>query len=730
MKKIALFVIIVLLISFSFAYARPIQKEAKMMPPFCMFGESYDLETIIYEPFDNDDFSPGDEIWVEAKIKNHANDDLNVKIEAFFYNKDQGKIIDRDSITEEIDQDDRVVVEFWLNVPQVITGEDDYAIYVKAYEVGNEKGICNDEKVEISIDNCVVPEDGMAIFESTTFCEGTYSMPSGIFIANSGINLNCNDAVLEGSGLSFVTGIDIPVRTDVSIRNCNLYNYDTAIRLRDSNDIIIKNNNLIDYDNGIYLYRSNNNELDGNHLEDNNQESIYLEDSNDNVIFNNVINHLDDEGAIYLKNSDRNEFYDNAVTCGDDDCILIIDSKHSVFSGNEISCGEESFEIVADVEEDYNHNIDTTNLVNERPVYYNYKVDNLVLDGVESGLVECNYCTNFSLKNSNLINGNGLTLRNTEGFLIQDNLFQGNSRYNLYVLESNSGEIKSNEFTQNAPRTIYFFYSNNISVSYNNLDNNSQGIYLTHSDNNFFTHNNITNSENNAITLRDSYNNLFTYNTITNNLLGEDNDRTIYLRDSPFNHFNFNNIYDNVGGVDLYDIYNNQEYEVYAQYNYWGTNDSENISARIYDFYDDSSLGIVHFDDWLTEEDTTPPDTTIITPIENSTITTDSTWLEVTTDEDSVCEYNLCRFTVYETGGGGGCSVEKDMSTTGGNSHLQLIEGLENTINNETQSEWYRINVRCEDNFGNLGNSESVVFYVDLIPGKSKFNEIVVSSRI
>jgi len=131
----------------------------------------------------------------------------------------------------------------------------------------------------------------------------------------------------------------------------------------------------------------------------------------------------------------------------------------------------------------------------------------------------------------------------------------------------------------------------------------------------------------------------------------------------------------------------------------------------------------------------------IINPEEGSTIIGNSVLLEVTTNEEAVCEYSkghhINMFPVpCEEGeacgggaGGGGVSSPIEMSETGDTEHSQLITSLDQTTNDETQEEWYRINVKCEDEFGD-SNSDSVIFFVDLdeedcIPIWSEPQEII-----
>src|SRR3989338_6555952 len=103
--------------------------------------------------------------------------------------------------------------------------------------------------------------------------------------------------------------------------------------------------------------------------------------------------------------------------------------------------------------------------------------------------------------------------------------------------------------------------------------------------------------------------------------------------------------------------------------------------------------------------DTTPPNMTVIHPINGSTITTNSTWLNVTTNESAVCRFqadgcptNQPQLTECDE------FATKNLSTTNGFSHLQNIT---NPKNNFT----YDATLDCEDNSGN-SNTKLVIFYV------------------
>jgi PKD repeat protein len=160
----------------------------------------------------------------------------------------------------------------------------------------------------------------------------------------------------------------------------------------------------------------------------------------------------------------------------------------------------------------------------------------------------------------------------------------------------------------------------------NNIISDNEGVGLTLAPwyctltamHNAILRNNTTTQT--AIEIRAPQPTTVSYNTILENTSSYYPDRrTVYLDGTP--QFTHNNIYGNSG----YALWNGNPQgtpDVDAQYNWWGTIGSAQISALIYDWFDDSSLGIVNFSPYQTlhnlDAPISPPSGFSLTPTSNS----------------------------------------------------------------------------------------------------------------
>lgn len=153
--------------------------------------------------------------------------------------------------------------------------------------------------------------------------------------------------------------------------------------------------------------------------------------------------------------------------------------------------------------------------------------------------------TNMTVANCTFINGtSGVVVNQGISNTIQDSDFISNSRYGIYLFGSSNNTIQDN-FIALSPSGILAYDSTLDALSWNNISANDHGIKITHSSD-ASIHN----------------------NTVTNNYMGI----SVYV--STYISVNNNSI---VGNVHLAIFVPTFSIGTNAQYNYFGTNDSEQI---------------------------------------------------------------------------------------------------------------------------------------------------------
>ena len=321
------------------------------------------------------------------------------------------------------------------------------------------------------------------------------------FLANSGAEFEMRNSELSECGYTVVGEDDgrrgLIIKTDNTIiDNSSFYNNYYGIFLKSSsNNQIINNTVYSNYYHGIYFYSSNNNKIINNFVS-NNIYGIKLEASYNNQISNNNVS--DNDNGIYLVQSKNNEVMKNNVFSNELFGIYISSSINNKLRDNIITNNTYNLEIRSSDLSNYYNDIDISNLINGKKVYYIKNESNLLFDNSKEigflGLISCSIVTVNNLNMSN--NGQGILFTNVTDSQIKN------------------CKIKNNYYG------IYLFMSNNISVDKNNISINSYGIYQRDSSSNLILYNSFYNNSKNGIFLRKSINCSIKNNNINHNLHG------------------------------------------------------------------------------------------------------------------------------------------------------------------------------------------------------------------
>ena len=155
--------------------------DAKVTPEVCESGPIGNLEVDVENPDDNDNFDFGETINVDVSVLNGDDKDLDVIIEAFLYNIDEDEELVREELDAgEIKDGDEEDFTLDLEIPadNDFSEDDEFVLYVKAYEDGDEDDNCDQEDIDIDLDrkahNVIVTD--VALNPSSVSCGETISI--------------------------------------------------------------------------------------------------------------------------------------------------------------------------------------------------------------------------------------------------------------------------------------------------------------------------------------------------------------------------------------------------------------------------------------------------------------------------------------------------------------------------------------------------------------------------
>ena len=435
--------------------------------------------------------------------------------------------------------------------------------------------------------------------------------------------------VIEDLIIGDIGGYDYCIsieNTDVNFRieNCTLYNSYAGIQLYNaSNGMLISNNcTEISYNN-IGLAYCNNTTISNNTV----GSILGLGFCNNTTISNNTINN-----TLYVIFCNNTEISNNTVGNSFSSSsyympngIALTETNNITFSGNLMFNG--GIGMGGTIDALLSTKIDTTNLVNGKPIlYYANKIDLGPKNFTNAGQVILVNCSDSIVNNLNfsrvLV---GISLNYCRNITISNVVVSDNFYIGIYLFWSSQINCSNVRISSGSGSIagiysgILLHYCNNSLISNNYISNITNGMSIQMSHNNTFLRNTVVNSTNYGISLHDSNNNTIYLNNFINNSL----DVSSYESTNIWN-----------SSVKIAYTYNNIDYFNYLG-NYWGNytgNDANNdgigdTSYIIYENKEDNYPLMEPFENYLippAAEDTTAPatisDLTTSNPTENSVI--------------------------------------------------------------------------------------------------------------
>jgi parallel beta-helix repeat protein len=419
---------------------------------------------------------------------------------------------------------------------------------------------------------------GNKIANNRVYCAVWFESSSGNMLRNNSMFGNDNHFAVRGSTLShFIHDIDtsntvdgkpiyywinrqnetVPSNagyvalvnsTNITINGLEIKykNYD-GILLAYSKNSQITSNTITDNFHGIYFFSSSGNNLSGNIITNNWDWGVYLSSSSGNsLVSNNITNN---RYGVWLDGSSNNNLLENRITAIEHHSIQFTGSSYNTLRNNILmNINGYNFGVYGATLPHFIHDIDTSNTVNGKPIYYWINRQNMEVPS-DAGYVALINCTNITVKNLYLKdNGQGVLLASTKSSMIIQNTITYNSE-GIYLWHSSGNTISGNNLTRPYPgpmRGIFLQGSSSNTLSGNNIANWHEGVTLDSSSNNSISSNNITNANTGINTY--SYSN---YNSISGNNIMDNANYGVTLWTS-YNTVSGNKITNNrYGGVVL-----------------------------------------------------------------------------------------------------------------------------------------------------------------------------------
>jgi len=376
----------------------------------------------------------------------------------------------------------------------------------------------------------------------------TQDVYEAIQIDSDGITLDGAGHTVTGSGTGY--GVYLTYKTGSTIKNVNIQQFSYGIYGRYSSNNILTANTASGLDgSGIYLHVSSGNTLTGNTLSangfgirleyfsnstvtgntasGNTYTGILISRSSNNSLTNNTASNnsvgidlrrgdnntltgntaSNNSWGIYLEACSATALIDNTANSNNELGISLWNCWSSTLTGNIMSGNSGNFGIYGG---NFDHEIDITNTVDGKPIYYVKDAVGEVYDSsTNAGVFYAINCDNITIKDLTLNNNFiGVFLWKTHNSSIESVTTSSNWRYGIYLRESTTNTLTDNTTSNNGYYGIGLETSSNSTVTGNTVSNNGlYGIYIRDSsDNNVIYNNNILYNRTQACIYRSSGN--------------------------------------------------------------------------------------------------------------------------------------------------------------------------------------------------------------------------------
>ncbi|MEM0466058.1 MAG: NosD domain-containing protein [Candidatus Thermoplasmatota archaeon] len=323
--------------------------------------------------------------------------------------------------------------------------------------------------------------------------------------------------------------------------NSILSNCEDGIYLRACHQTIITYNTIANHTkNGILLeFKTTTSLITQNTITKNNYGIRLAESTNNTISHNQIYANQGTSGIGFMINagSHNNSITNNLFSANKGTALSIDQSNKILITGNQftnnldgvvltnacnISLCSNTFTNDGLAVLNSEKNIVQSNYVNEKPLVYLERTENVTIDMKDSaGQVVLISCRNISVKNQNLSNTSiGIEIWNSTNCDIKNNVLLNNG-FGVYSRLSQHNHICNNVISKSYWDGIGLLYSHRNIVAYNTVTNSTRhGLYLLKSCNHTINRNTLSFNQYQGVFLQTSNHNILTNCTITYNTGG------------------------------------------------------------------------------------------------------------------------------------------------------------------------------------------------------------------
>ncbi|MCW4019062.1 MAG: right-handed parallel beta-helix repeat-containing protein [Candidatus Bathyarchaeota archaeon] len=265
---------------------------------------------------------------------------------------------------------------------------------------------------------------------------------------------------------------------------------------------------------GIHLLHVRNCQVFDNEVVDC-RYGIWLYGASDNSVFSNSA--VNNENGIIIDHASDNNITGNTVSNGKNG-VKLSASWGNTLSKNSMTNNSYGFVVSGTDTTHYDNEVDSSNLVNGKSIYYLiYQRDQVLTPSScpNLGVLAMVNCTGMTAQDFNIDREYfGILIINNMNTTVTRNSLSSN-QFDIWLQFSSNCTVSANNM-KSSTQAIQVEQSEDINITENTIDAAVNGITVTYSDGNRIAENFLTNIDNAAISLDSSANNVILKNQLTN----------------------------------------------------------------------------------------------------------------------------------------------------------------------------------------------------------------------